>query len=128
MTIRVPTRHPGAPIASRARPVMPAPLAAAPSNGCRAPVLHSLSRQPRRGGQVTLPVHRVPTTSRSRGRPAGLFIVTEPDRTEVVVRFCPSTANAPPLWRCTGCDTRSRTTDCLHTFSVGIHLARPNSA
>lgn len=64
-------------------------------------------------------VRRVPT-GRGDPNPTGVFVVTAPDEPDVVVRLTPGTAKR---WRCGACQYRSATTDCPHTFAVGIYLA-----
>lgn len=70
---------------------------------------------------MTLPFRRVATNPLVRDeRPTAMFVVTNDDGSEVVVRFTPGTGHR---WRC-GCPAgRSQSVSCLHTFSVAIHLA-----
>lgn len=66
-------------------------------------------------------VRRIELATRpARELPTGVYVVTEDDGTEVVVRLTP---DLPARWRCSGCRIRCTTTDCMHVFAVAIHLA-----
>lgn len=66
-------------------------------------------------------VRRVETPHRPRRElPTGVYVVTEDDGTEVVVRLTPDRVDR---WRCSGCRLRCTTTDCVHAFAVALHLA-----
>lgn len=64
-------------------------------------------------------VRRVDTHYTRRELPTGVFVVTDGDD-DAVVRLTPARAGR---WRCSACQIRSASTDCLHIFAVAIHLA-----
>lgn len=67
-------------------------------------------------------VRRVETSTRPRRElPTGVYVVTDDDGIEVVVRLTP---DHPERWRCSACRIRCALTDCLHIFAVAIHLAQ----